>query len=120
MHFFHIFELLFCNFCLFIVSKIAATIEASKYVPYLRGDESIEIYATAVVPNKHVAMETLRVLLIRPEIKMVAVNAGPVTSGTPFKVQVTLENPLDIPLKNCKAYFGGAILQKAINDFEIG
>lgn len=104
---------------LFLVSKITATVEASKYVPFLKGDESVEIYATAVVPNKHLAMETLRVLLMRPEINITALNTGPVISGRPFQVQVKLENPLDIPLKNCHAYFGGAILQKSINDFEI-
>lgn len=96
------------------------TVEASKYVPFLRGDESLEIYAAAVVPNKHVTMESLRVLLMRPEIKMAAVNAGPVISGTPFQVQVKFENPLNVPLRKCKAYFGGAILQKSVNDFEIG
>ena len=96
------------------------TVEASKYVPFLRGDESLEIYAAAVVPNKHVTMESLRVLLMRPEIKMAAVNAGPVISGTPFQVQVKFENPLNVPLRKCKGYFGGAILQKPVNDFEIG
>ena len=57
--------------------------------------------------------------LLKPQIKMEVLNQDTKMSGTPFKVQVSFENPLDVPLKYCRAYFGSAILRKAIYDNSI-
>ena len=102
-----------------LVSKINATVEPAKYVPFLKGDEALQVYVTAVVPNKFITLETLRVPLLKPEIKLEVIDASSITSGTPFQVRVSFKNPLDVPLRSCKAYFGGAILQKAFHDTEI-
>ena len=98
------------------------TIQPQQYVPYLRADESLQLYVTAVVPEsstRHVAMENIRISLSKPELKITVDESAEIVSGKPFKVSVEFENPLNVPLKNCEAYFGGSAVLKAVYDATI-
>lgn len=90
---------------------------------YLQGDDSIQIYLTASIPSSnqtHLATTNETIDLLKPNIRVSVLGDDKILSGKALPVQVSFENPLDVELNRCEAYFGGSCVDKSMYDMGIG
>ena len=99
------------------------SIASEDYVHYLRGDESIQVYLTASIPSNgqtHLATTHETIDLLKPDIKLSILADDKILSGEALPVLVSFENPLDVELSGCEAYFDGSSIDKPVYDMSIG
>ena len=99
------------------------SIASEDYIRYLRGDDSIQVYLTASVPSNgqtHLATTHETIDLLKPDINLEVLGGDKILSGEALPVQVSFENPLDVELSGCQAYFDGSSIDKPVYDISIG